>query len=48
MRLSPESGAAIYAMTITVELPSHLSLQSIEDGLAQIGDQLNVDVSFER
>jgi len=46
-RLSPESGAAIYAMTITVELPSQLSLQTIEDGLAQIGDQLNVDVTFE-
>jgi len=46
-RLSPESGAAIYAMTITVELPSQVSLQPVEDGLAQIGDQLNVDVTFE-
>lgn len=46
MRLSPESGAAIYAMTITVELPSQLSLQAVEDGLTEIGDQLNVDVTF--
>ena len=38
MRLSPESGAAIYAMTITVELPLQLSLGGIEDGLTQIGD----------
>ncbi len=47
MRRSPESGAAIYAMMITVELPSQLSLHAIEDGLARIGDQLNVDVTFE-
>ena len=47
MKLSPESGAAIYAMTIQVELPSRLSLQTIEDGLGRIGDQLNVDVSIE-
>ncbi len=47
MKLSPESGAAIYAMTIQVELPSHLSLQTIDDGLGLIGDQLNVDVSIE-
>jgi glycine cleavage system transcriptional repressor len=47
MKLSPESGAAIYAMTIVVELPSHLSLQTVEDGLGQIGDQLNVDVSID-
>ncbi len=47
MKLSPESGAAIYVMTIQVELPSHLSLQTIEDGLGRIGDKLNVDVSIE-
>ena len=47
MRLSPESGVAIYAMTITVELPSQLSLQAVEDGLVQIGDELKVDVTFE-
>ena len=47
MRLSPESGAAIYIMTIVVEIPKKLSLQTLEDGLGRIGDQLNVDVSLE-
>ncbi len=47
VRSSPESGAAIYFMTILVEIPAVLSLQTVEDGLARIGDQLNVDVSLE-
>ncbi len=47
IKLSPESRAAIYAMTNLVEIPSHLSLQTVENGLGQIGDQLNVDVSIE-
>ncbi len=46
-KLSPESGAAMYVMTIVVEIPTQLSLQTIEDGLGLIGDQLNVDVSLE-
>ncbi|MBT8334826.1 MAG: amino acid-binding protein [Deltaproteobacteria bacterium] len=46
MRLSPESGAAIYIMTIVVEIPTQLSLLTVEDGLSRIGDQLNVDVSL--
>lgn len=47
MKLAPESGAAMYVMEIVVEIPSKLSLQTIENGLGQIGDQLNVDVSLE-
>ena len=47
VRSSPESGASIYFMTILVEIPAMLSLQTVEDGLARIGDQLNVDVSLE-
>lgn len=47
MRLSPESGAAIYIMKIVVEVPTQLSLLTVEDGLSRIGDQLNVDVSLE-
>lgn len=46
-RLSPQSGAAMYVMKIVVEIPAQLSLQTVEDGLGQIGDQLNVDVSLE-
>jgi glycine cleavage system transcriptional repressor len=47
IKLSPESGAAIYVMTIMVEIPSQLSLQTVEEGLGRIGDQLNVDITLE-
>ena len=47
VRSSPESGTALYVMTINVEIPAGLSLQNVEDGLAQIGDSLNVDVSLD-
>ena len=44
--LSPQSGAALYEMTIRVEIPAGYSLQSLEDGLSRIGDQLKVDVTL--
>lgn len=45
--LSPQSGITMYNMTIVVEIPTKLSLPTVEDGLVQIGDQLNVDVSLD-
>ncbi len=47
VKLSPESGAAIYSMTLSVEIPSELSLNTVEEGLGRIGDQLNVDATIE-
>ncbi len=47
VRMSPQSGAALYVMTILVEIPTGLTLETVEDGLEKIGDQLNVDVTFE-
>ena len=47
VKSSPESGAAIYSMTLLVEIAKELSLQTVEDGLGRIGDQLNVDVTIE-
>jgi glycine cleavage system transcriptional repressor len=44
--LSPESGTAIYSMTLVVEIPTKLPLPAVEDGLGQIGEQLNVDVTL--
>jgi glycine cleavage system transcriptional repressor len=44
VRSSPQSGSAIYAMTIQVEVPQDLSLAKLEEALAEIGDELNVDV----
>lgn len=46
VRLSPESGAALYTMTIQVEIPKALSLAKLEEELAEIGDELNVDVTL--
>jgi glycine cleavage system transcriptional repressor len=43
---SPESGAAIYSMEIEVEISQGAPLDNIEQGLAQIADELNVDIAF--
>jgi glycine cleavage system transcriptional repressor len=44
---SPESGAAIYTMKIQVEISRGTPLDNIEQGLAQIADELNVDIAFD-
>ena len=43
---SPESGAALYTMEIQVEISQGAPLDNIEQGLAQIADELNVDIAF--
>jgi glycine cleavage system transcriptional repressor len=43
---SPESGAALYTMKIQIEIPEGALLENIERGLAQIADELNVDINF--
>ncbi len=47
IKKSPESGTPMYLMEIVIEITGNLSLQIIEDELARIGDQLNVDVRLE-
>jgi glycine cleavage system transcriptional repressor len=44
---SPESGAAIYSMMLMAEIPGNISIDSIEKGLNQVGDQLHVDITIE-
>ena len=46
LKLSPQSGASLYDMTIKVEIPETLSLSELEDGLGRVGDQLNLDVTL--
>jgi len=46
VKLSPQSGVSFYDMTIIVEIPPQYPLHELEDGLARIGDQLNVDVAL--
>jgi glycine cleavage system transcriptional repressor len=45
VRQSPESGAALYSMTIRVEVPNAFPLEKLEEGLNEIGDELHVDVT---
>jgi glycine cleavage system transcriptional repressor len=44
---SPESGAAYYIMEIQIEISEVASLDDLEQGLAQIANELNVDITFE-
>jgi len=46
IKLSPQSGALLYDMTIKVEVPAEFSAVDLEDGLNRIGDQLKVDVAL--
>ncbi len=46
MKLSPQSGALLYEMTIKAEIPVDCPLHELEDGLGRIGDQLKVDVTL--
>lgn len=47
MKFTPESGAAVYAMKISVEIPEGVSIEKLAGGLSDIGDALNVDVSID-
>lgn len=47
VKFSPESGAAIYSLSLSVEIPPDLSLQTVEQRLNQIEDQLNVNITME-
>jgi len=42
---SPESGTALYFMEIKVQVPSKISVEDLEAGLSQVGEELNLDVS---
>ena len=44
---SPESGAAIYHMDVSVDIPNRIGQDALEDGLGRIGDELNVDIHVE-
>jgi glycine cleavage system transcriptional repressor len=42
--ISPETGTAIYAMDIKVQIPEKISLEQLEKGLSQVGEELNVEI----
>jgi glycine cleavage system transcriptional repressor len=47
MKSSPESGATLYSMVLLVDIPANASLDTLEKGLNQVGDQMNVDITIE-
>jgi glycine cleavage system transcriptional repressor len=42
--ISPETGTAIYAMDIKVQIPEEISLEQLEKGLSRVGEELNVEI----
>ena len=45
--VSPESGTALYFMEIKVQVPETISLEQIESGLSQVGEDLNLDITLQ-
>ncbi len=46
IKASPNSGTAFYVMDIDIQIPKETDMDSINDGLAQVGEELNVEISF--
>ena len=44
-RTSPESGTAMYFMDIKVQVPEKISVEHLEKGLSQVGEELNLEIS---
>ncbi|HSL41263.1 MAG TPA: ACT domain-containing protein, partial [Desulforhopalus sp.] len=45
--LSPQSGAALYRMTLTADLAAGKVLDQVRAGLNRIGEQLHVDIAID-
>jgi glycine cleavage system transcriptional repressor len=43
--ISPESGTVIYSMELAVQIPNELSLEELENGISQVGEELNLDIT---
>jgi len=46
MTRSPETGAAMYTIDIQIQVPDGMTRARLDDGLTQIGNELNVDISM--
>ena len=42
---SPESGTSIYFMEINVQVPEKFSLEHLKQGLSDVGEELNLDIT---
>ncbi len=48
VKASPESGTAVYAMEILVQVPEGKSPSHLENGLGAVADELHVDITVSR
>jgi glycine cleavage system regulatory protein len=46
MNRLPETGAVMYTIDIQIEIPESVISESLEEGLMEIADELNVDISM--
>ena len=46
IQASPNSGTALYLMDIHIQVPQGADLDKISEGLARVGEELNVDIIF--
>ena len=44
--ISPESGTVIYSMELAVQIPEDLSLEELDNGISQVGEELNLDITI--
>lgn len=44
---SAESGEGFYTMEMQVQIPEGTSMDNLDEGLAQVGDELNVEITME-
>lgn len=44
--ISPESGTALYFMEIRVQVPESISSEQLENGLSQVGEELNLEITL--
>jgi len=46
VKASPESGTAMYVMDILAQIPTGTAMDSLENGLRTVADDLNVDITL--
>lgn len=46
LEFSPESGTAIYTLQLHLEIPEETAMDQLKEGLARVGNDLCVDITF--
>ncbi len=44
MKITPESGTVLYIMEILISIPESISLEDLDRGLSNVGEELNVEI----